>query len=290
MPSFSGSGSDVQAENPKIREAMNTLLRMFDEENLEKVAHAVFRGTGTGAGIPSDKWSFLNRVLMYLHGTEDARGFKQWKEVGRYVKKGSKAFYIIGPVIKNKKVRKSKAGSEGEDEAEDGGKKIIVGFRMIPVFRFEDTDGAPVIREEFKVEIPCEFDKIIQELGLKVVPVRFSGSCYGSYNLRSKVVELASPDLDVFLHELSHAVDDRLNKLKPGQQADQEVSAEFSAAVIGYLMGYRVPLGNVKEYIESYSYSFKELMNCLGRIEKIVGYVLERTAVDRVEPIVEVRT
>ncbi len=49
--------------NPKIKEAMDTLLKMFDEDNLEKVARAVFRG----GDIPADKWSFLNRVLMYLN-------------------------------------------------------------------------------------------------------------------------------------------------------------------------------------------------------------------------------
>ena len=79
----------------------------------------------------------------------------------------------------------------------------------------------------------------------------------------------------MFLHELSHAVDDKLNGLKPGQRNDQEVTAEFSAAVIGYLMGYKVPLGNVREYIEGYS--FKEFLNSLSRIEKIVSYVIERT-------------
>ena len=102
----------------------------------------------------------------------------------------------------------------------------------------------------------------------------FAGS-YGSYNLLNKNIRLASPDIEVFLHELSHAVDDRLNGLKPGQKKDQEVTAEFSAAVIGYLMGYKIPLGNVKEYIESYS--FKELLNSLSRIEKVVTFVIDRT-------------
>ena len=64
-----------------IKEAVNKLLTIFQEKNLEKVAHAVFRGKD----IPADKWSFLNRVLMYLNDTEDARGFRQWQEVGRYV-------------------------------------------------------------------------------------------------------------------------------------------------------------------------------------------------------------
>jgi hypothetical protein len=65
----------------RIKEAMETLLKIFKEDNLEKVARAVFRGSD----IPADKWSFLIRVLMYLNETDDARGFRQWQQVGRYV-------------------------------------------------------------------------------------------------------------------------------------------------------------------------------------------------------------
>jgi hypothetical protein len=59
------------ASSDRIKEAMETLLKIFKEDNLEKVARAVFRG----GDIPADKWSFLNRVLMYLNETDDARGF-----------------------------------------------------------------------------------------------------------------------------------------------------------------------------------------------------------------------
>src|SRR5659263_251378 len=166
----------------RIKEAMETLLKIFQEDNLEKVARAVFRG----GDIPADKWSFLNRVLMYLNETDDARGFRQWQEVGRYVKKGSKAFYILAPMIK--KTTEEKSLESGETVREE--KQMLAGLR-------------------------------------------------------------------------------------PGQRTDQEVTAEFSAAVIARLMGYKIPLGNVREYIENYS--FRELMSCLARIEKIVSYVIGRT-------------
>ncbi len=252
---------------PHVKDAMDTILKMFNEGNLEKVARAVFKGDN----IPSDKWSFLNRILMYLNNTEDARGFKQWHQCGRYVKKGSKAFYILAPMFK--KVIEEKTLESGETEKLE--KQILAGFKAIPVFRFEDTEGTPLIKENFKVNIPYEFNSIVKELGLKINAVRFSGISYGSYNLETKAIKLASPDIEVFLHELSHAVDDRLNGLKPGQHEDQEVTAEFSGAVIGHLMGYKVPLGNVKEYIEHYN--FKELMGSLSRIERVVNYVVERT-------------
>ncbi len=177
----------------RIKEAMETLLKIFKEDNLEKVARAVFRG----GDIPADKWSFLNRVLMYLNDTEDARGFRQWQQVGRYVKKGSKAFYIIAPVTK--KITAEKTLESGEIVKQE--KQVLAGFKGIPVFRIEDTDGAPMIREEFQVNIPYEFNDIIKELGLKVQPVRFCGSSYGSYNLINKEIRLASPDIEVFLHE-----------------------------------------------------------------------------------------
>lgn len=250
-----------------VKEAIDTLLKMFDEGNLPKVAMAVFKGND----VPSDKWSFLNRILMYLNNTEDARGFNQWKQAGRYIKKGSKAFYILAPMLK--KVIDEKTSEE---------KQILAGFKGVPVFRFEDTEGAPIIREDIKVNIPFEFNGIIQELGLKVDAVRFNGAVYGSYSPSRKEIKLASLEIDVFLHELSHAVDDRLNGLKAGQRNDQEVIAEFSGAVVGYLMGYKVALGNVKEYIEHYS--FKELLSSLSRIEKVVTYVIERTGIKQPIP------
>lgn len=260
----------MNPQNIRIKEAMDTLLKMFDEDNLEKVARAVFKGNE----IPSDKWSFLNRLLMYLNNTEDARGFRQWQEAGRYVKKGSKAFYIIAPMLK--KVEKT-TKTKTETEAVKADKQIIevlAGFKGIPVFRFEDTEGEPIVREQYMVEIPCEFNSIIQELGLAIQTMTYSG-CYGWYRQDNKEIRLATPEIKTFLHELSHAVDDRLHGLKRGQHNDQEVTAEFSGAVIGYLMGYKIPFGNVKEYIERYN--FKELMNCLNRIEKVVNFVIERT-------------
>jgi len=260
----------------QVKDAMDMLLMMFNENNLEKVARAVF----TGTEIPSDHWSFLNRILMYLNNTEDARGFRQWQEVGRFVKKGSKAFYIFAPMFKM--FKEEKVLKSGEIERQE--KQILTGFKGVPVFRFEDTEGAPVIKENIKVNIPFEFDSIIKELGLKIDAIRFNGASYGSYNPARREIRLASPDIEVFLHELSHSVDDRLNGLKAGQHKDQEVTAEFSAAVIAHLMGYKIPLGNIREYIEHYS--FRELMSCLSRIEKIVSYVIERTTAGLKQPVV----
>ncbi|WP_456329793.1 hypothetical protein [Archaeoglobus sp.] len=122
--------------------------------------------------------------------------------------------------------------------------------------------------------IPCKFRGIVEKLNLNVETTAFR-NYYGAC-LKTRVIKLASPELIVFLHELCHAVDDHLHGIQGGQIPLQEVVAEFSAAVIACLLGYRVPLGNGKEYIESYG--FVNLFKAFARIERVVGFVIERTA------------
>ncbi len=67
-----------------------------------------------------------------------------------------------------------------------------------------------------------------------------------------------------------------MHGIEGGQIPLQEVVAEF-AAVIAYLMGYSIPLGNVREYIEHYG--FTELFKAFARLKRVVSFVVERTAV-----------
>ena len=99
---------------------------------------------------------------------------------------------------------------------------------------------------------------------------------YGAYSSHRKKIILASPEIQVFLHELAHAVDDNLNGIKPGQQPDREIIAEFTVAVIGYLKGYNIKLGHSKEYIKQYT-KIKDILNLLGRIEEVVNYIITKT-------------
>lgn len=158
-----------------------------------------------------DSWSFFNRLIMLMHDTEDARGYRQWQKVGRRVKKGAKAFYILAPVRKRVPVKvkreEKRVSNEGDVEIVEVEETVmvdkLVGFKPLP-------------EDNFNVEIPYEFNSIIEELGLKIETHAFR-NYYGTYNLRTKTINLASPELIVFLHELCHAVDDHLHGIYGGQ-------------------------------------------------------------------------
>jgi hypothetical protein len=82
--------------------------------------------------IPCRRWSWRNQLLVALHGSLDARGYRQWEEVGRHVKRGERAFYILAPVTRKL-----------VDEATGEEREVVVGFRGVPVFGYEQTEGKP---------------------------------------------------------------------------------------------------------------------------------------------------
>ena len=77
---------------------------------------------------------------MFLSGTMDARGYRQWQRANRYVKKGSKALYIIVSYIK-----------VIEDELDER-QHALKGFGLSPVFAVENTEGSDLEYEN--IELP----------------------------------------------------------------------------------------------------------------------------------------
>ena len=77
----------------KANSELQKIVPLFSSKQLpDMCAKAIINAPAK----PSSKWSFGNQLLMLLAGTTDARGFRQWNEVGRSVSKGSKAFFILG--------------------------------------------------------------------------------------------------------------------------------------------------------------------------------------------------
>jgi hypothetical protein len=163
--------------------------------------------------IPAAKWSLLNRTLMFLAGSEDARGIKQWNTAGRRVKRGVRAFRIFAPRFSKK-----------EDKESREEKLVLTGFLLVPVFRVQDTEGEPLDYEEVQVpDFPLL--EVAQAWGISVKAVPGNFRYYGYYSGGKREIALASPEECVFFHELSHAGHDRISPLKPGQDWKQEIVA-----------------------------------------------------------------
>jgi len=250
----------------KVTDVLNIILEQFKQP--DALPKAVALAAFPPMDIPSSKWSLMNRVLMFYSGTNDARGIRQWNMVKRNVKAGSKAMYILGPVIK-------KIIDTDFHESEV---KVLSGFRLIPVFKVEDTTGEPLAYENIELpELPL-LEKA-NELGVTVRTAYFNNRFLGAYHLKSKQIALASPEESVFFHELSHAAHEKVcGKLKGGQQWRQEIVAELSAQALCYLVGKEPErtMGNSYRYIERYAKenhlsAVNACMKVLGDAEKVLN-------------------
>jgi len=253
--------------NDKVKQTLNIILDQFKSGDIpEAVALSMF----PIPNLPCSKWSLLNRTLVFLHGTRDARGYRQWQQVDRFVKKGSKAIYILVPFIK-------KVDDDGQE------KMKLYGFGCRPVFAVEHTEGVALDYEQ--IELP-EFPLIqrAQEWGLSVKAIPGNYRYRGYYSFESKEIALATPEEKIFFHELSHAAHDKIKgSLKSGQNPLQEIIAELSAQALCRMVGKQFvdTTGNSFQYIEGYAEKIKmnpytACLKVMSETEKVLNLILKK--------------
>jgi len=251
------------------QEQLRKIVECFSRTEMpDYLAKAYLESTGR----PSDRWSWGNRMLMLLHRTHDARGIRQWNEIGRHIKKGAKAVYILGP----RNITVEVEDDDGRKEKEHR----LVGFRGIPVFRLEDTEGPAVksVRNEPRQLPPLA--EVAEKWGLAV---RYDATCggeYGSFSKSESEIRLCTADQGTFWHELAHAAHSRIEPLKGGQDPEQEAIAQLTACVLGRL--YDHDMDNFSyHYIRHYSEGNtpedvgKLCYRVLAKTEKVIRMILE---------------
>lgn len=254
------------------------IVERFEKGDLPAAIAPIF--INRSDNVPSGSWSFMNRFVCAINGTADARGFRQWEAAGRRVKKGSKAFHILGPCL-GKKTEKDESGEEKTHA-------VLYGFKSIPVFAIESTE----ISDPAKWETAGGVD-LAEESRLKALPLREVAESWGlnvtSYSGRDKgylgyyqagsTIAIGVKNLSTWAHELVHAADDKLGALTkgPGQKQDNEIVAELGGAVLLQIIGEPVEadLGGAWDYIKSYAGTDagKAVGLCFKFINRICGAV-----------------
>jgi hypothetical protein len=248
------------ADTLKAKEQLAAIVDLFTSGDLVKTAAIVV--IPQDAAAPSARWSLSNRIIQAIHGTGDARGIKQWNNVGRSVKAGSKAFCILGPsIIKDKA---------------DPLVTHLVGFHGIPVFRVEDTKGDAL--PSMEPVSPPVLKEVAVAFGLSVRYTAFSAKHYGYYSAGKREIVLCTHEQEVFFHELGHAAHERVTgTLKGGQDSKQEIVAEMTACVLARIYGIQAHEDKMQQYVRHYAEGKdlgRVLMGLLSDIQKTVDLII----------------
>jgi hypothetical protein len=249
--------------NDRIKNALYGILEKFQSGEIpEVIAIATF----PPKNIPAARWSLMNRMLMYISGTKDARGFHQWLAVNRRVRKGAKANTIFAP-------RMVKQEINGREEM------VLHGFLAVPVFKVEDTEGEPLDYEWQRLPA-LPLHEVAKSWGITVKAIPGNDRYLGCYRPERGQIELASKDESIFFHELAHAAHDRIGGLSEEDSPLEEIVAELSAQALCCIVGKTSRhLGNSYQYIDRQArkLDMSPLTACaqvLGEVEKVLNLIL----------------
>ena len=243
--------------------ALETVIEKFKEGDLSPIVTVARLHMKSTDNLPFAKWSLANKVIAFTssHGQVDSRGFKQWEEVKRRVKKGGKAVFIFAP-----NTRKIEEGGES--------RYIVTGFRTIPVFPLSETDGEPMPEFDYSPADMPPLAEVAERMGVSVTYAPLLDSASGFYSPGRDSIVLGTHDVQIFFHELAHAAHNRIEGgLKGAQAEEQETVAEFSAAVLASLYGYDYT-GNAWKYISHYnSDPITAIYKALSTVEKVLSVI-----------------
>lgn len=264
--------------NPEfVRNTISTLLDLFQRQDFPEIlAHNIIRRHPDDS-IPSQKWSLANRLLMVLSGTTDARGYMQWRSVGRNVRKGASSIRIIAPITQ----RIVRAPELDEEPA-----RQLVGFCPIAVFPVEATDGEPLPVFNYEPPAPPPLWNVASLLGIHVNYAPFSGRFLGCYRPGANQIVLCSQDEFVFYHEISHGILHSLPIVPPMSSQREEAVVEMAAAVLCQIQGVRGFEHSSYRYIARHTEGkdptsvLAALMGMLTDVEKVVCRILQVAAED----------
>lgn len=266
--------------------ALASVLALFESEELpERIAETVIARQQCAS--PLVHWSLGNQLVALLNGTTDARGYRQWQEVGRHVVKGSRAFYILAP--RTRKITETDAATGAESD-----RTIVTGFLGIPVFRYEDTDGDALDVPDYA---PASFPPlygVAERLSVSVAYAPFLRDYMGYYSPGQDRIVLCSHDVRTFFHELGHAAHARIlrnrgDKLRGGQDAGQEIVAELTAAVLCRLYGFDGYLAASSDYIRAYGKDNpgRAALRALADVQAVLADILETAAEEELPAALE---
>jgi antirestriction protein ArdC len=195
------------------------------------------------------RYSFGNTLLIHLQCHEATRiaGFHAWRKLGRNVRKGEKAIWILAPVTR-------KASDEpSDDTATDAKVRTLVAFKPAAVFDISQTDGEELPEVVTRLEgddVDDAFTRlagIARGLGYTVEEDYLhgpNGVC--NYTERRITIEVGNQPVQqvkTLVHEIAHAILHEDSKDRALAELEAESVAYVVCAVLGidsgdYTFGY----------------------------------------------------
>jgi antirestriction protein ArdC len=188
-------------------------------------------------------YSFLNQIRLMMQGIrEPVATYNRWKELGRQVRKGSKAKVVLAPILVSRDAKDANGNVTLGGDGKPGKRQILVGFRdSRTVFGYSDTDGdelPPVELPGWDVETALAALKV-DRVAFDMVNGNAQGFSFQDDDGRHVAINpTAVYPAKTMFHELAHLT---LGHCTSGDETHRGV-AEFEAEATAYLVAKELDL------------------------------------------------
>ena len=216
----------------------------------------------------------LYNVMLIASQRPDAThvaGFQTWKQLGRFVKKGTKGILIFAPIAP----RNEAESDNGEEETE----RTVIRFRAVYVFDVADTDGTPL--PEFgnaEGDPSCYTQRLRDFIASRGIKLEYSDAIYPAQGQCSpgKIVLLpgqsAAEEFATLAHETGHALLHGKERRCETTKTVRETEAEAVAFVVCEAVGLEAQ--SSADYIHLYSGSKETLAESLEHVQRVGAEIL----------------
>jgi antirestriction protein ArdC len=245
------------------------------------------------------RYSFGNVVLITSQFPDATRvaGFRTWQKLGRTVRRGEKAIWILAPMVSRKR---TVAVRNESDAAEDH--RGIYGFRCVPVFDVSQTEGEELpgvchkLAGDDHVGGLARLTPVATFLGYSVEFTTLDGAVNGdcNFDLRRIRVERrnsAAQQVKTLAHEFGHALLHHEQKHhQPEALRRAELEAESTAFVVCRHLGLDsadYSFGYVATWAGGGAEAVAGIKRSCERIQLAAGTIVDLIDMDRSEVVTE---
>jgi hypothetical protein len=273
-----------QKDNPTqaiIKQAVDYLIQQLE------AGHSEMLTTYLRTMARFHNYSFGNILQIARQRPTATRvaGFGKWKELGRFVKRGEKGIQILAPVTGYRRRK-----NESEEETDSNTQRVLVGFRPVYVFDYEQTEGVdlPELNRTISGEVGENRDRLIDFLAKQNISLEFDQSIAPalgvSYGGRIALLPGQSKpeEFTTLVHETAHELLHRSERRTFTTKVVRETEAEAVAFIVGQAVGLEMGTAS-SDYIQLYHGNSSLLAESLEVIQRTASTIIRALRIDEAE-------
>jgi hypothetical protein len=273
----------AQRDNPTqllIKQAVDYLIQQLEAGHSETLANYL------GAMARFHNYSFGNILQIARQRPTATRvaGFGTWKELGRFVKRGQKGIQILAPVVG---YRRRKDDTEQETESDSKPQRVLIGFRAVYVWDYEQTDGAdlPELNHTISGDVGGNHDRLTAFLAAQNIALEFNeriapalGVSYGG-KIALLPGQSKAEEFTTLVHETAHELLHKAERRTFTTGTVRETEAEAVAFIVGQAVGLEMGTAS-SDYIQLYKGNAALLAESLEVIQRTASTILRALRVE----------